>query len=217
MFIGRATSTRSPTFLLLQLLDSLLWALAGLPQHRRHPLVVQRHELPVLEVLELAEALAKRARFVHLLRHEARLLGGAVDSIVTPGLHAVEELLRLRRRQRLDVRLEPRIAQILEAVEADHLAVAGAPGVRLDDQIGGAARGVEGDVLVQGVELHAAVGQRHQLAGAARAVLRGEQEPRHSRGRLVDDGQLADAAGVPEPRDGCKFRVHLQVPPERNR
>ena len=40
--------------------------------------------------------------------------------------------------------------------------------------------------------------------------MRGEQEPRHSRGRLVDDGQLAEAAGVPEPRDCGKLRVHLQ-------
>ena len=139
-----------------------------------------------------------------------RLLGGAVHSIVAPGLHAVEELLRLRRRERLDVRLEPLVREVLEPVEADHLAVAASSRVRLDDQIGGAARGVEGDVLVQGVELHAAVGQRHQLAAAARAVLRGEQEPRHSRGRLVDYRQLAEAAGVPEPRDGRKLRVHLQ-------
>ena len=210
MFIDQATSIRASSLLLLEFLDPPLQALAGLPEHRRHPLVVQRHELPVLEVLELAEALAQGARFVDLLRHEARLLGGAVNSIVAPGLHAVEELLRLRRRQRLDVRLEPRVAQILEPVEANHLAVAGSAGVRLDDQIGGAARGVEGDVLVQGVELHAAVGQGHQLAAAARAVLRGEQEPRHSRGRLVDDGQLAEAAGVPEPRDGRKLGVHLQ-------
>ena len=136
------------------------------------------------------------------------MLGGAVHSIVAPGLHAVEELLRLRRRERLDVRLEPLVREVLEPVEADHLAVAGSAGVRLDDQIGGAARGVEGDVLVQGVELQAAVGQRHHLAAAARTVLRGEQEPRHSRGRLVDDGQLAEAAGVPEPRG--KLGVHLQ-------
>ena len=140
------------------------------------------------------------------------MLGGAVHSIVAPGLHAVEELLRLRRRERLDVRLEPLVREVLEAVEADHLAVAGSAGVRLDDQIGGAARGVEGDVLVQGVELHAAVGQRHQLASAprGRVVLRGEEEARHSRGRLVDDRQLAEAAGVPEPRDRGKLGVHLQ-------
>ena len=183
-----------------------------MPEHRRHPLVVQRHELPVLEVLELAEALAQRARLVDLLRHEARLLGGAVDSIVAPGLHAVEELLRLPRRERLDVRLEPLVREVLEAVEADHLAVAASSRVRLDDQVGGAARGVEGDVLVQGVELHAAVGQRHQLAPAPRGriVLRGEEEARHSRGRLVDHGELAEAAGVPEPRDRGELRVHLQ-------
>ena len=102
------------------------------------------------------------------------------------------------------------VREVLEAVEADHLAVAGSPGVRLDDQVGGAARGVEGDVLVQGVELQAAVGQRHHLAAAARAVLGGEEKARHPRGRLVDDGQLAEAAGVPEPRDARKLGVHLQ-------
>ena len=61
MFIDDATLIRAASLLLLELLDSLLQALAGLPEHRRHPLVVQRHELPVLEVLELAEALAQRA------------------------------------------------------------------------------------------------------------------------------------------------------------
>ena len=30
------------------------------------------------------------------------------------------------------------------------------------------------------------------------------------RGRLVDDGQLAEATGVPEPRDRGELRVHLQ-------
>ena len=63
-------------------------------------------------------------------------------------------------------------------------------------EISDAAGGVQRDELVQGVELHAAVGQRHQLAPAprGRVVLRGEEEARHSRGRLVDDGQLAEAA-----------------------
>ena len=207
-----ASLARSTPLLPLEFLDPPLQALAGLPEHRRHPLVVQRHQFPVLEGFELAEALAQRARLVDLLRHEARLLGGAVDSIVAPGLHAVEELLRLPRRERLDVRLEPLVREVLEAVEADHLAVAASSRVRLDDQIGGAARGVEGDVLVQGVELHAAVGQRHQLAPAprGRVVLRGEEEARHSRRRLVDDRQLAEAAGVPEPRDRGKLGVHLQ-------
>ena len=79
-------------------------------------------------------------------------------------------------------------------------------------KLASAAGGVQRDVLVQGVELHAAVGQRHQLAPAprGRVVLRGEEEARHSRGRLVDDGELAEAAGVPEPRDRGKLGVHLQ-------
>ena len=86
MFIDQATSIRASSLLLLELLDPLLQALASLPEHRRHPLVVQPHQFPVLEDFELAEALAQRA----LLRHEARLLGGAVDSIVAPGLHAAK-------------------------------------------------------------------------------------------------------------------------------
>ena len=55
-------------------------------------------------------------------------------------------------------------------------------------------------------------GQRHQLALAShgRVVVCGQEEACHSRGRLVDDGQLAEAAGVPEPRDCGKLRVHLQ-------
>ena len=134
------------------------------------------------------------------------MLRGAVDSIVAPGLHAVEELLR-RRRQWLDVRLEPRVAQILEPVEADHLAVAGSAGIRLDDQIGGAARGVEDDVLVQGVELHAAVGQRHQLAAAARAVLRGEEVSRVAAAGLLRVGM---ALGTSSHGEILKVRVAFE-------
>ena len=48
------------------------------------------------------------------------------------------------------------------------------------------------------------------LPPRGRVVLRGEEEARHSRGRLVDDRQLAEAAGVPEPRDRGKLGVHLQ-------
>ena len=48
------------------------------------------------------------------------------------------------------------------------------------------------------------------LASATSSPLRGEEEARHSRGRLVDDGQLAEAARVPDPRDRGKLGVHLQ-------
>ena len=97
-------------------------------------------------------------------------------------------------------------------VAEDHLAVAASPRVGFHGQISEAAGGVQRDELVQGVELHAAVGQRHQLAPAprGRVVLRGEEEARHSRGRLVDDRELAEAVGVPEPRDRGKLGVHLQ-------
>ena len=97
------------------------------------------------------------------------------------------------------------------AVAEDHLPVQGPAGVGLDGHISDAV-GVQRDELVQGVELHAAVGQRHQLALPARGrvVLRGQEEARHPRGRLVDDGQLAEAAGVPESRDGRELGVQLQ-------
>ena len=111
-----------------------------------------------------------------------------------------------------DVRLEPPVRGVQVPVAEDHLAVAASPRVGFHGQISEAAGGVQRDELVQGVELHAAVGQRHQLAPAlgGRVVLRGEEEARHSRGRLVDDGELAEAAGVPEPRDRGKLGVHLQ-------
>ena len=38
----------------------------------------------------------------------------------------------------------------------------------------------------------------------------GRAAPARARGRLVDDRQLAEAAGVPEPRDRGKLGVHLQ-------
>ena len=111
-----------------------------------------------------------------------------------------------------DVRLEPPVRGVQVPVAEDHLAVAASPRVGFHGQISDATGGVQRDELVQGVELHAAVGQRHQLAPAPRrrVVLRGEEEARHSRGRLVDDGQLAEAAGVPDPRDRGKLGVHLQ-------
>ena len=126
--------------------------------------------------------------------------------------HGVEEPLDVLLRHAPDVRLEPPVRGVQVAVAEDHLAVAASPGVGFHGQISDAAGGVQRDELVQGVELHAAVGQRHQLAPAprGRVVLRGEEEARHSRGRLVDDGELAEAAGVPEPRDRGKLGVHLQ-------
>ena len=111
-----------------------------------------------------------------------------------------------------DVRLEPPVRGVQVPIAEDHFAVAASPRVGFHGQISDAAGGVQRDELVQGVELHAAVGQRHQLAPAprGRVVLRGEEEARHSRRRLVDDRQLTEAAGVPEPRDRGKLGVHLQ-------
>ena len=137
---------------------------------------------------------------------------GSADAVVVLRFHFIEEPLDVLLRHAPDVRLEPPVRGVQVAVAEDHLAVAASPRVGFHGQIGDAAGGVQRDELVQGVELHAAVGQRHQFASAprGRVVLRGEEEARHSRGRLVDDGELAEAAGVPEPRDRGKLRVHLQ-------
>ena len=136
----------------------------------------------------------------------------SADAVVVLRLHRIEEPLDVLLRHAPDVRLEPPVRGVQVAVAEDHLAVAASPRVGFHGQISEAAGGVQRDELVQGVELHAAVGQRHQLAPAPRGriVLRGEEEARHSRGRLVDDGELAEAAGVPDPRDRGKLGVHLQ-------
>ena len=137
---------------------------------------------------------------------------GSADAVVVLRFHFIEEPLDVLLRHAPDVRLEPPVRGVQVAVAEDHLAVAASPRVGFHGQISDAAGGVQRDELVQGVELHAAVGQRHQLAPAprGRVDLRGEEEARHSRGRLVDDRQLAEAAGVPEPRDRGKLGVHLQ-------
>ncbi|CAE7453351.1 unnamed protein product [Symbiodinium sp. CCMP2592] len=100
------------------------------------------------------------------------------------------------------VRLEALVAQILEAVEADHLAVAAPAGVGLDQKVGRPAAGVEADGLVQRVQLAAADGQdlelgepglvvgvqqhRHRLHGAARRPHR----------NLLQQRGLMDSAGA---------------------
>ena len=136
----------------------------------------------------------------------------SADAVVVLRLHFIEEPLDVLFRHAPDVRLEPPVRGVQVPVAEDHLAVAASPRVGFHGQIGDAAGSVQRDELVQGVELHAAVGQRHQLAPAprGRVVLRGEEEARHSRGRLIDDRQLTEAAGVPEPRDRGKLGVHLQ-------
>ena len=110
-----------------------------------------------------------------------------------------------------DVLLELPIRRVHVAIPEDHFAVVVPSRDRLDKHVRQPAGRVEAHQFVQGVELKPAGGQRHQLALASRAVVVcGQEEARHSRGRLVDDGQLAEAAGVPEPRDRGELRVHLQ-------
>ena len=150
--------------------------------------------------------LHRRARLpggLHVLGPEADLLLAAPDAVVDLRLHRVEGLLQLLLRDGPRVLLERLVAQIDEAVAEDQLPVVAAAGVGLDGEVRQAGGGVEGDELVRRVELHAAVVQRHQLAlpAADRVVLSGQVEPRHARGGLVDDGQLAEAARGSEPRD----------------
>ena len=110
-----------------------------------------------------------------------------------------------------DVLLELPIRRVHVAIPEDHFAVVVPSRVGLDKHVRQPAGRVEAHQFVQGVELKPAGGQRHQLALASRAVVVcGQEEARHSRGRLVDDRQLAEAAGVPEPRDRGKLGVHLQ-------
>ena len=112
-----------------------------------------------------------------------------------------------------DVLLEAPVAQVHEAVAEDHLAVVVAPDVRLDREIGQVAGRVEADELVRRVELHAAVGQRHQLALAPvhPVVLGGQVEPRHA----PVGAWLMTASSRPETRDLGVRRVHGPVHPQR--
>ena len=211
MFIDDATLIRAPSLLLFQFLHPLLQGLHHAPQDHRQLLVIQGQQL-LLPAHGLAQGLAQLPGGLHVLGDEAELVLGSADAVVVLRFHFIEEPLDVLLRHAPDVRLEPPVRGVQVAVAEDHLAVAASPRVGFHGQISDAAGGVQRDELVQGVELHAAVGQRHQLAPAprGRVVLRGEEEARHSRGRLVDDRQLAEAAGVPEPRDRGKLGVHLQ-------
>ena len=194
MFIDDATLIRAPSLLLFQLLHPLLQGLHHAPQL----LVIQGQQL-LLPAHGLAQGLAQLPGGLHVLGDEAELVLGSADAVVVLRFHFIEEPLDVLLRHAPDVRLEPPVRGVQVAVAEDHLAVAASPRVGFHGQIGDAAGSVQRDELVQGVELHATVGQRHQLAPAprGRVVLRGEEEAGHSRGRLVDDGQLTEAAGAP--------------------
>ena len=209
MFIDDATLIRAPPLRLLQLFHPPLQGLHHAPQDHRELLVVQGQQLAVAH--GLAEHLAQFPGSQDVLGDEADLILGALHTIVDLGFQFVEELLRLFLRDLPDVLLELPIRRVHVAIPEDHFAVVVPSRVRLDKHVRQPAGRVEAHQFVQGVELKPAGGQRHQLALASRAVVVcGQEEPRHSRGRLVDDGQLAEAAGVPEPRDRGKLGVHLQ-------
>ena len=160
----------------------------------------------------LAQGLAQLPGGLHVLCDEAELVLASADAVIVLRLHSIEEPLDVLIRHAPDVLLEPPVRGVQVAVAEDDLPVVAAPRVGFHGQISDAAGVVQRDELVQGVELHAAGGESHQLAPAprGRVVLRGQEEPRHSRGRLVDDSQFTKAAGVPDPRDGRELGVHLQ-------
>ena len=208
VFWAQNTLARS-TPLLLEFVHPLLQGLHHAPQDHRELLVVKGQQLAVAH--GLAERLAQFPGRQDVLGDEADLILGALHTIVDLGFQFVEELLRLFLRDRPDVLLELPIRRVHVAIPEDHFAVVVPSRVGLDKHVRQPAGRVEAHQFVQGVELKPAGGQRHQLALASRAVVVcGQEEARHSRGRLVDDGELAEAAGVPEPRDRGELGVHLQ-------
>ena len=158
----KQTSIRAPSLLLLQLLDSLLQGLHHAPEDHVELLIVERHQLPTVQVLGLTHLLAQRGG-LHLLGDEADLVLAPFDAVVHAGLHGVEGLLELLVREVPDVRLECLVREVHEAVAEDQLAVVAAADVRFDRQVGEAVGGVEAHELKQGVHLHAAAGERLEL------------------------------------------------------
>ena len=174
---------RTPSLLLLQLLDSLLQGLHHAPEDHVELLVVERHQLPAVQVLRLADPLAQRGG-LHLLGDEAYLVLAPLDPIVHAGLHGIEGLLELLLREVPDVRLEGLVREVHEAVAEDQLPVVGAADVRLDRQVGEAVGGVEAHELEESVHLHAAAGERLELHQPVLRVAV-EDQRRVSRGRGV--------------------------------
>ena len=171
-------------------------ALADLPQDRCHALVVQRHELAILEFLELAEALAQRPRCLHLLGHEAHLVRRAVQPVVERRFDAVEALLCLLRQHGAQVRLEALVREVLEAVEADHFAIRTASCDSFYEQVCRPAAGVQGDGLVQSIQLAAADGEDLEL-GEPRLVIGIQEHGALARGGHVPDHRSHTAARRP--------------------
>ena len=207
MFIYDATSIQASP-LLFQLIHPLLQAFHHAPQDHRELLV----QLLLPAHHGFAQGLAQLPGGLHVLGDEAKLVLASADPVVVLRLHGIEEPLDVLIRHAPNVRLEPPVRGVQVPVAEDHLTVVASTRVGLHGQISDAAGVVQRDELVQGVELHAAGGERHQFAPPprGRVVLRGQEEARHPRGRLVDDRQLAEAAGVPEPRDGRELGVQLQ-------
>ena len=126
----------------------------------------------------------------------ADLLLAAPDAVVDLRLHRVEGLLQLLLRDGPHVLLERPVAQIDEAVAEDQLPVVAAAGVGLDGEVRQAGGGVEGDELVQGVELRPAARQHQQLRHAG-LVVGIEEQLGISRGRGVADHHAHGAVRGP--------------------
>ena len=78
----KQTSIRPPSLLLLEALDSLLQGFHNAPEDHVELLVVERHELPAVQVLRLAHLLAQRGG-LHLLGDEAYLVLAPLESKVS--------------------------------------------------------------------------------------------------------------------------------------
>ena len=120
---------------------------------KRPQKVIERHQLPVVQLLDLAHGLAQLPAGLHVLGDEADLVR--------------RRLLQLLFRDGPDVLLEGPVREVDEAIAEDHLASVGAPDVGLDGEIRQARRVVETDKFLEGVQLHAATHQSLELRHAA--------------------------------------------------
>ena len=88
---------------------------------KRPQKVIERHQLPVVQLLDLAHGLAQLPAGLHVLGDEADLVR--------------RRLLQLLFRDGPDVLLEGPVREVDEAIAEDHLASVGAPDVGLDGEI----------------------------------------------------------------------------------
>ena len=131
-----------------------------------------------------------------MLGHEAHLVRRAVQPVVERRFDAVEALLCLLRQHGAQVRLEALVREVLEAVEADHFAIRTTSCVSFYEQVCRPAAGVQGDGLVQSIQLAAADGEDLEL-GEPRLVIGIQEHGALARGGHVPDHRSHTAARRP--------------------